>query len=50
MLLEAYTWLLKQTRKNQLKYLRGYAILKRMNETLEVMKQKKNELVKPGRE
>lgn len=48
-MLECYQWLLKRTRENQLKYSRGYAIFDRMNETLEVMKQKKKELVKPPR-
>jgi hypothetical protein len=46
-MLESYQWLLEKTKENQLKYSRGYAILDRMNETLEVMKQKKKELVKP---
>ena len=47
-MLESYQWLLEKTKENQLKYSRGYAILDRMNETLEIMKQKKKELVKPG--
>ena len=46
-MLESYNWLLDQTKENQLKHSRGYAILDRMNETLEVMKQKKKELIKP---
>ena len=46
MLLESYTWLLNKCKENQVKYSRGYAILDRMNETLEIMKQKKKELVK----
>lgn len=45
-MIESYQWLLKRTRENQLKYSRGYAILGRMKDTLEIMKQKKNELVK----
>ena len=49
-MLESYKWLLDQTKENQLKHSRGYAILDRMNETLEVMKQKKNELVNPHHE
>ena len=48
-MLESYNWLLQRTRENQLKYSRGYAILNRMNETLDIMKQKKKELVKPPR-
>ena len=47
-MLESYNWLLQRTRENQLKYSRGYAILNRMNETLDIMKQKKKELIKPG--
>ena len=47
-MLESYQWLLKRTKENQLKYSRGYAILNNMQETLEIMKQKKNELVKPA--
>ena len=47
MILESYTWLLNKCKENQIKYSRGYAILDRMNETLEIMKQKKKELVKP---
>lgn len=47
-MLESYNWLLQRTRENQLKYSRGYAILDRMNNTLEIMKQKKKELIKPG--
>lgn len=46
-MLESYNWLLERTKENQLKYSRGYAILGRMQNTLEVMKQKKKELVKP---
>ena len=46
-MLDSYKWLLEKTRENQLKHSRGYAILDRMNDTLKVMKQKKNELVKP---
>ena len=46
-MLESYNWLLQRTKENQLKYSRGYAILDRMSATLEVMKQKKKELVKP---
>lgn len=42
-MLKSYQWLLEQCKKQT----RGYAILDRMNETLEIMKQKKNELVKP---
>lgn len=49
-MLESYQWLLERTRENQLKYSRGYAILNRMSATLEVMKQKKNELVNPHHE
>lgn len=46
-MLKEYTWLLNKCKENQIKYSRGYAILDRMKETLEVMKQKKKELVKP---
>lgn len=46
-MLESYNWLLQKTKENQLKFSRGYAILNNMQETLEIMKQKKNELVKP---
>lgn len=46
-MLESYNWLLQKTKENQLKHSRGYAILNRMSATLENMKQKKNELVKP---
>lgn len=46
-MLESYNWLLQKTKENQLKYSRGYAILDRMSATLDVMKQKKKELVKP---
>jgi hypothetical protein len=46
-MLESYNWLLERTKENQLRFSRGYAILDRMTATLEVMKQKKNELVKP---
>ena len=49
-MLESYNWLLQRTRENQLKCSRGYAILNRMSATLEVMKQKKNELVNPHHE
>ncbi len=49
-MLESYNWLLEKTRQNQLKFSRGYAILNRMNETLNIMKQKKNELVNPHHE
>lgn len=45
-MLESYQWLLERTRENQLKYSRGYAILDRMQNTLEIMKQKKKELDK----
>ena len=48
-MLESYNWLLQKTKENQLKYSRGYAILNRMSATLEVMKQKKNELIQPAR-
>jgi hypothetical protein len=48
-MLKNYTWLLEETKKNQLKFSRGYAILNRMQTTLEIMKQKKNELVQPAR-
>lgn len=48
-MLESYQWLLERTRENQLKYSRGYAILDRMQNTLEIMKQKKKELVQPPR-
>ena len=48
-MLESYNWLLQKTKENQLKYSRGYAILDRMSATLEVMKQKKNELIQPAR-
>lgn len=48
-MLESYQWLLERTRENQLKFSRGYAILNRMQTTLEIMKQKKNELVQPPR-
>lgn len=47
-MLESYNWLLEKTKENQLKHSRGPAILNRMKKTLEIMKQKKNELVKPG--
>lgn len=47
-MLECYKSLLEETKKNQLKYSRGYSILNEMKKTLEVMKQKKNELVKPN--
>lgn len=46
-MLDSYQWLLDKTRENQLKYSRGPAILKKMKETLKIMKQKKKELVKP---
>lgn len=46
-MLESYNWLLQKTKENQLRFSRGYAILDRMSATLEVMEQKKNELVKP---
>ena len=49
-MLESYNWLLQKTKENQLKFSRGYAILNNMQETLEVMKQKKNELVNPHHE
>lgn len=42
-MLNSYQWLLGQCKKQT----RGYAILNRMQTTLEIMKQKKNELVKP---
>lgn len=48
MILESYTWLLNKCKENQVKYSRGYAILDRMNGTLEIMKQKKKELIKPA--
>lgn len=47
MILESYTWLLNKCKENQVKYSRGYAILDRMNETLEIMKQKKKSLLNP---
>lgn len=47
-MLESYNWLLEKTKENQQKHSRGPAILNRMKNTLEIMKQKKNELVKPG--
>ena len=47
-MLDSYKWLLERTREKQLKYSRGYAILDRMNNTLEIMKQKKKELIKPA--
>ena len=47
-MLKEYTWLLNKCKENQMKYSRGYAILDRMSATLEVMKQKKKELIKPG--
>ena len=46
-MLDSYQWLLEQTKRNQLKHSRGTAILARMKSTLEIMKQKKNELIKP---
>ena len=46
-MLESYSWLLQKTKENQLRFSRGYAILDRMSATLEVMKQKKKELIKP---
>ena len=46
-MLESYNWLLQKTKENQLRFSRGYAILNRMTATLEVMKQKKKELIKP---
>lgn len=49
-MLKSYQWLLQRTRENQLKFSRGYAIHNRMSATLEVMKQKKNELVNPHHE
>ena len=45
-MLESYNWLLQRTRENQLRFSRGYAILGRMQNTLEIMKQKKKELDK----
>ena len=45
-MLESYKWLLNKCKENQMKYSRGYAILDRMSATLEVMKQKKKELIK----
>ena len=42
-MLESYQWLLEQCKKQT----RGYAILNRMQNTLEIMKQKKKELIKP---
>ena len=48
-MLESYKWLLNKCKENQMKYSRGYAILDRMSATLEVMKQKKKELIKPPR-
>ena len=47
-MLESYKWLLNKCKENQMKYSRGYAILDRMSATLEVMKQKKKELIKPA--
>ena len=47
-MLKEYTWLLNKCKENQMKYSRGYVILDRMSATLEVMKQKKKELIKPG--
>ena len=49
-MLKSYQWLLQRTRENQLRFSRGYAIHKRMSATLDVMKQKKNELVNPHHE
>ena len=49
-MLESYNWLLQKTKENQLRFSRGYAILDRMSATLDVMKQKKNELVNPHHE
>lgn len=46
-MLEEYQWLANRCKEIQLKRSRGDAILDRMNNTLEIMKQKKNELVKP---
>ena len=46
-MLESYNWLLEKTKENQLKHSRGPAILNRMQNTLEIMKEKKKELVKP---
>lgn len=47
-MLESYNWLLEKTKENQLKHSRGPAILNRMKNTLEIMKQKKKELIKPA--
>ena len=47
-MLKEYTWLLNKCKEIQMKYSRGYAILDRMSATLEVMKQNKKELIKPG--
>ena len=47
-MLESYNLLLQKTKENQLKFSRGYAILNRMKKTLEIMKEKKKELVKPA--
>ena len=47
-MLKGYNNLLKICKLSQLRCSRGNAILDRMNTTLEVMKQKKKELIKPG--
>lgn len=49
-MLESYQWLLEKTKENQMKHSRGPAILNRMQNTLEIMKQKKKELVNPNHE
>lgn len=49
-MLETYQWLLRKCKEIQLRHSRGYAILDRMNNTLEVMKQKKKDLREPNHE
>lgn len=49
-MLEAVNWLLAKTKENQLKFSRGKSILDWHRKTLEIMKQKKNELVNPHHE
>ena len=47
-MLEGYNNLINICKLSQLRCSRGYAILNRMNATLEIMKKKKKELIKPG--
>ncbi len=47
-MLKGYNDLINICKLSQLRCSRGHAILNRMNATLEIMKQKKKELIKPG--